>query len=136
MAPGKVQYLIVTVEYFTKWVEAKPLATINAEHVKKFIWEFIICRFGLPMEIVSDNGAQFADDKLKTWLAHMGVNQIFTSVATLKEMDRLNASTALSSKESKHAWALEEMVGSRKYPTYSGLTAPSPKEAPARLLSA
>ena len=72
-APGRVKFLIVAIYYFTKWVEAKPLASITAKIVKKFIWEFIICRFGLPMAIVSDNGTQFADAHLQEWLAELQV---------------------------------------------------------------
>ncbi|XP_076925147.1 uncharacterized protein LOC143587865 [Bidens hawaiensis] len=59
-APGRVKFLIVAIDYFTKWVEAKPVASITASSVKKFIWEFIICRFGLPLELVSDNGSKNA----------------------------------------------------------------------------
>src|ERR1043165_7215090 len=80
-APGNVKYLVVDIDYFTKWVEAKTLATIDGCNIKKFIWEFIICRFGLPMEIVSDNGTQFADQHLQEWLHSMKIKQIFTSVA-------------------------------------------------------
>ncbi|XP_076905931.1 uncharacterized protein LOC143561845 [Bidens hawaiensis] len=45
-------------------VEAKPVESITASSVKKFLWEFIICRFGLPQNLVSDNGTQFADSGL------------------------------------------------------------------------
>ncbi|GJW46606.1 reverse transcriptase domain-containing protein [Tanacetum coccineum] len=54
--PGKVKFLIVAIDYFTKWIEAKPVATITGNQVKKFVWDNIVCRFGLPGEIVSDNG--------------------------------------------------------------------------------
>ncbi|XP_076919389.1 uncharacterized protein LOC143580173 [Bidens hawaiensis] len=47
-APGHVKILVVAIDYFTKWVEAKPLETITAANIKKFIWKFIICHFGLP----------------------------------------------------------------------------------------
>ncbi|GJS93624.1 reverse transcriptase domain-containing protein [Tanacetum coccineum] len=57
--PGKVKFLIVAMDYFTKWIEAKPVATITGNQVKKFIWENIVCRFGLLGEIISDNGKQF-----------------------------------------------------------------------------
>ncbi|XP_076951217.1 uncharacterized protein LOC143624448 [Bidens hawaiensis] len=50
-APGRVKFLIVAIDYFTKWIEAKPVASINVASFKKFIWEFIICRFGLPMNL-------------------------------------------------------------------------------------
>lgn len=42
-APTKVKILVVEIDYFTKWVEAKPLASIRKITIKKFIWEFIIC---------------------------------------------------------------------------------------------
>ncbi|XP_076909572.1 uncharacterized protein LOC143566891 [Bidens hawaiensis] len=64
-APGRVKFLLVAIDYFTKWVEAKPLAHIMAANVKKFLWEYIICRFGLPQTLVSDNGTQFADKNLQ-----------------------------------------------------------------------
>ncbi|GJV08823.1 reverse transcriptase domain-containing protein [Tanacetum coccineum] len=54
--PGKVKFLIVAIDYFTKWIEAKPVATITGNQVKKFVWDNIVCRFSLPGEIVSDNG--------------------------------------------------------------------------------
>ncbi|GJW61764.1 reverse transcriptase domain-containing protein [Tanacetum coccineum] len=54
--PGKVKFLIVAIDYFTKWIEVKPVATITGNQVKKFVWDNIVCRFGLPGEIVSDNG--------------------------------------------------------------------------------
>ncbi|GJU66797.1 reverse transcriptase domain-containing protein [Tanacetum coccineum] len=55
-APGRVKFLIVVVDYFIKWVKAKPLASVTGKHVERFVWEHIICRFGIPHMIVSDNG--------------------------------------------------------------------------------
>ncbi|GKB72558.1 reverse transcriptase domain-containing protein [Tanacetum coccineum] len=63
--PGKVKFLIVTIDYFTKWIEAKPVATITGAQVKKFIWDNIFCRFGLPGEMISDNEKQFRDNPFK-----------------------------------------------------------------------
>ncbi|GKB09359.1 reverse transcriptase domain-containing protein [Tanacetum coccineum] len=53
--PGKVKFLIVAIDYFTKWIEAKPVTTITGARVKKFVWDNIVCRFGLPGEMISDN---------------------------------------------------------------------------------
>nr|GFC63442.1 hypothetical protein [Tanacetum cinerariifolium] len=44
--PGKVKFLIVAMDYFTKWIEAKVVAMITDGQVKKFIWDNIVCRFG------------------------------------------------------------------------------------------
>ncbi|GJW54662.1 reverse transcriptase domain-containing protein [Tanacetum coccineum] len=46
--PGKVKFLIVAMDYFMKWIEAKAVATITGNQVKNFIWDNIVCRFGLP----------------------------------------------------------------------------------------
>nr|GEX31136.1 reverse transcriptase domain-containing protein [Tanacetum cinerariifolium] len=53
--PRKVKFLIVAMDYFTKWIEAKSVATITGGQVKKFIWDNIVCRFGISGEIISDN---------------------------------------------------------------------------------
>ena len=50
------RWLIVAVEYFTKWVEAEALSTITSSAVQNFIWKNIVCRFGLPHAMISDNG--------------------------------------------------------------------------------
>jgi hypothetical protein len=41
-------YAIVVVECFTKWIEGMPLVNIAASGLKRFFWQNIICRFGVP----------------------------------------------------------------------------------------
>nr|GEW67030.1 reverse transcriptase domain-containing protein [Tanacetum cinerariifolium] len=53
--PGKDKFFIVAMDYFTKWIEAKAVAKIINGQVKKFVWDNIVCRFGLPGKIVLDN---------------------------------------------------------------------------------
>ncbi|GJT97951.1 reverse transcriptase domain-containing protein [Tanacetum coccineum] len=60
--PGKVKFLMVAIDYFTKWIEAKPVATITGNQVKKIMWDNIVCRFRLSGEIISDNEKQFQDN--------------------------------------------------------------------------
>ena len=55
-AQGQCKWLIVVVDYFTKWIEAEPLATITSARVMKFFRHNIISRFGIPAEVVTDNG--------------------------------------------------------------------------------
>ncbi|RDX83637.1 Tf2-6, partial [Mucuna pruriens] len=50
-APGQVKFLIVAVDYFTKWIEAEPVTSITTKRIKRFYWKKIICRFGIPVEI-------------------------------------------------------------------------------------
>nr|GEV91938.1 reverse transcriptase domain-containing protein [Tanacetum cinerariifolium] len=78
--PGKVKFLIVAINYFTKWIEAKPVATISGNQIKKFVWDNIVCRFRLPGEIILDNGKQFRDDPFKDWCEKLCIRQHFASV--------------------------------------------------------
>ncbi|GKA60572.1 reverse transcriptase domain-containing protein [Tanacetum coccineum] len=39
-APGCVKFLVVAVDYFTKWVEAEPLATFTGKNILKFVWKY------------------------------------------------------------------------------------------------
>ena len=48
-------FTVVAIEYFAKWIEAKPLENITSETVKKFFWQNIICRFGVPRILIVDN---------------------------------------------------------------------------------
>lgn len=57
------KFLLVATYYFTKWVETISLANISETNVKKFLWENIVTRFGIPMMIVADNGPQFKSKK-------------------------------------------------------------------------
>ncbi|GKC16068.1 reverse transcriptase domain-containing protein [Tanacetum coccineum] len=56
------------------------MATITGNQVKKFMWDNIVCRFGLPEEIVSDNGKQFSDNPFKEWREKLNITQRFASV--------------------------------------------------------
>nr|GEY54992.1 reverse transcriptase domain-containing protein [Tanacetum cinerariifolium] len=78
--PGKVKFLIVAMDYFTKWIEAKSVTTITGSQVKKFVWDNIVYRFGLRGKIVSDNGKQFSDNLFKDWCEKLNITQRFASV--------------------------------------------------------
>ncbi|GJR79516.1 reverse transcriptase domain-containing protein [Tanacetum coccineum] len=61
-------------------IEAKPVATITGNLIKKFVWDNIVCRFGLPGEIISDNEKQFRDNPFKDWCEKLCIRQHFASV--------------------------------------------------------
>jgi hypothetical protein len=62
----------VAVEYFSKWIEVKPLATITSATVQKFFWQNIVCRFGVPKAITVDNGTQFDAEAFKDFCVRIG----------------------------------------------------------------
>ena len=57
--PAQKKLLLVTTNYFSKWIEVDAFASIKYRDVTLFIWKNIVCRFGIPRSIVSDNGQQF-----------------------------------------------------------------------------
>ncbi|RWW38100.1 hypothetical protein BHE74_00056697 [Ensete ventricosum] len=80
-ASGQRRFLIVGVDYFTKWLEAEPLAFITERQVEGFVWKNIITRFGLPRAIITDNGTQFNNVKFKTFCQSYRIRLKFSSVA-------------------------------------------------------
>ena len=53
---GNKRYLLVSTDYFTKWVEAEPLVNIRVANAKRFVWRNIVTRFGVPRVLISNNG--------------------------------------------------------------------------------
>ena len=49
----------MAIDYFTKWVKADSYFVLKAKHVAQFLENNIICRFGVPQEIITDNGSHF-----------------------------------------------------------------------------
>jgi len=52
-------YILVCTDYLTKWVEAKALPKVIEDAVANFLYEDIFVRFGVPREIITDQGTQF-----------------------------------------------------------------------------
>jgi len=73
-------YLVVAIDYSTKWMEAEPLAKITVKNVLCFIKRTILARFGVPALVISDNGTQFTDKKFQDYLRNVGIKQSFTFV--------------------------------------------------------
>lgn len=51
------QYILMAIGYFTKWVEATSYASFPRKVVARFLQKEIICRYGQPESIITDNGA-------------------------------------------------------------------------------
>ncbi|KAI9083717.1 hypothetical protein K1719_034306 [Acacia pycnantha] len=79
-AARQLRWLIVAVDYFTKWIEVEPVATITSGRVQKFLQKNIISRFGIPAEIVTDNRTQFIDKGFRKLVADFNIQQHFASV--------------------------------------------------------
>ncbi|KAL5575438.1 hypothetical protein UlMin_017137 [Ulmus minor] len=90
-ARGQLKYAVVAIDYYTKWVEAEALAKITEQNVIAFIWKNIVCRFGVPRELVSDHGTQFENEKLQSICDRLGIIKVFSSPAHPKSNGQVEA---------------------------------------------
>ena len=78
---GNKRYLLVGTDYFTKWVEAKPLANIKDVDVKRFIWKNIVTQFGIPHTLISNNGLQFDSKAFRRYCCDLRIKNIYSTSA-------------------------------------------------------
>ena len=83
-AVRQLKFLVVGIDYFTKWVEAEALATITEKNVLSFVWRCIICRFGIPRVLISDNGRQFDNESFWDFCSQLGIKNHYSSPAHLQ----------------------------------------------------
>jgi len=73
------QYILVLVDYLTKWVEAEPTVKIESDDIIGFLTR-VFSRHGVPEILITDNGPQFKSDKTKAFLDLYGIYVHFVSV--------------------------------------------------------
>ncbi|KAG7552744.1 Retrotransposon gag domain [Arabidopsis thaliana x Arabidopsis arenosa] len=73
------QFLLVLTDYFSKWIEAEAYASIKDSAVNTFIWKNIICRHGVPYEIVTDNGPQFISHEFEAFCSEWGIKVSYST---------------------------------------------------------
>ena len=69
----QLKFLVVGIDYFTKWVEVEALATITEKNVQSFIWRNIIYRYGILRVLVSDNEKQFNIELFRDFCSQLGI---------------------------------------------------------------
>ena len=72
---------MVGTNYFTKWVEAEPLANIRDVDAKRFIWKNIVTRFGVPCTLISENGLQFDRKSFRRYCCNLGITNRYSTPA-------------------------------------------------------
>ena len=77
----QLKFLVVGIDYFTKWVEAEPLATITEKSIRAFVWRNIICRYGISRVLVSDNGKQFDNCAFRGFCSELDIKNHYSSPA-------------------------------------------------------
>lgn len=82
--------ILVATDYFTKWVEAIPLKSVNQEAIIKAIRERIIHRFGIPQHLVADRVTVFFGQQVQAFAYQYKVTFPIHRLITHKGMGKLN----------------------------------------------
>ena len=75
------RFVLVAVDYFTKWAEAEALANIRDVDTKKFVWRNIVTNFGVPESLVSDNGLQFDSKTFCKFCSDLDIKNKYSTLA-------------------------------------------------------
>ena len=79
LAPTQKKLLLVATDSFSKWIEADAFASIKGRDVTRFIWKNIVCRFGIPRSIVSDNGSQFDSRFYRDFCKELKIRNLYST---------------------------------------------------------
>jgi len=71
---GGHAYIILAVDYFTKWVEAMPTFSADGKTTATFIFYHIIARFGVPQAIITDHGSHFRNIMMNELTDQLGLH--------------------------------------------------------------
>lgn len=73
------RFLLVVVDYFTRWVELFPMNSTTSTSIANILTNEVFARYGFPKYILSDNGPQFVSDLFKNFCETLGIERKFTS---------------------------------------------------------
>ena len=66
------EYILVAIDYVSKWVEALPCRAADARHARNMFHEVIFPCFGTPRMVISDGGSHFIDKTFRAFLRELG----------------------------------------------------------------
>ena len=78
-APTQKKLLLLATNYFSKWIEAEAFSSFKDRDVTQFIWKNIVCRFGIPKSIVSDNGPQFHSRVYRNFCQELKIKNLYST---------------------------------------------------------
>ena len=67
------QYIITTIEYLTRWVEAQPVKDCTRKTIVKFLFEYVLTKFGCLNILMSDCGMHFLNERISVLIEEFQV---------------------------------------------------------------
>ena len=105
---GDFTHLLIAVDKFTKWIEAKPNTNIRSEEAVKFLLN-IIYRFGVPNYIITDHETNFTGKKFLDFCDGYGIRIDWASVRHPRTNGQVSEPMAWTSKDSSHASLIDSI---------------------------
>ena len=78
-SPTQKKLLLVSIDYFSKWIEVEAFSSIKDKDVTQFIWKNTVCRFGIPRSIVSDNKPQFNNWVYRNFCQELKIKNLYST---------------------------------------------------------
>jgi hypothetical protein len=109
---GSHTYLLVTIDNFSKWIEAVPITNQEATTAVKF-FESIVYRYGVPNSIITDNVTNFTVGEFQQFAKELGIKIKYASVAHPKSNGQVKKSNGLVCGDLKKRllWPLKHVAG-------------------------
>lgn len=107
------RFLLVVVDYFTRWIEVFPMHTTTSIKVAEILANEVFARYGLPKYILSDNGPQLVSNLFQEFCRLMSIKRKFTANyhPQTNMSERVNRTLkpliAIFSQEHPHSWDKE-----------------------------
>ena len=115
-------YILLVVDYVSKWVEAIPTRTNDAKVVAQFLHNHIFSRFGTPQALITDNGTHFCNKMVDKVLHKYGVRHR----TSLAYHPQTNGQAEVSNRKSSLLWRKQStapgMTGRKRLRMHSGQT--------------
>nr|GFB25721.1 reverse transcriptase domain-containing protein [Tanacetum cinerariifolium] len=135
------KYILVAVDYLSKWVEAKALPTNDARVVVKFL-KSLFSRFGTPKAIISDRGTHFCNDQFSKVMAKYGVTHCLSTsyhpqtsgqveMVAISKLIVIDSSTIME--ETHHRWRFRTLPLSLRTTEYRDRVEPTTRIISRRL---
>ena len=80
-AAGNKRWLLVGTNFFTKWAEAEPLASIRDVDTKRFVWKNIVTQFKIPYTLILNNGLQFDSKTFRRYCCDLEIMNMYSTSA-------------------------------------------------------
>ena len=118
-----------------KWVEVEPLEQQNEVKCKNLLLKNIICRFGLPHTVVTDNGKQFDNPKFIALCEQFGIKKVFSSPGHPQSNGQVEAANKTIKKNLKKNFKMHKGLRLMNYLEYSEPTGRLSTQPPEKPLS-